>query len=334
MSQTVTVVWIAAAFASLIAVDLVLRLVYLRTLLPLFETKPPFQPARPIASGHADPVEFLSTDHLTIRGSHFRHRHERPRGLILFCPELDSSHGSAWNYCEGLFHAGFDILSFDFRNQGESDRLYGFEPLHWLTRAESEDVVSALEYIESRPELASLPLGVFGVSRGSTAALMAAARFPHIEAVVCDSGYSTSELMYYFVDRWATQHMPSLLRAILPEWHLRSTLTLARWASQIRRRCRYLIIESWFPRLKGCPILFIAGERDNYVPPLIGRKLARLIPGTGTRLVSFPKAKHNRARQVDQAAYDQVVIEHFKQMPLPLTASPSQPAEQTISHCA
>ena len=113
---------------------------------------------------------------------------------------------------------------------------------------------------------------------------------------------------------------------ILPKGHFRSTLALARWISERRRRCRYAIIERWLPQLRGRPALLIAGERDNYVHPEIGRKLCRKI-GNSAELWTVPKAKHNRAREVNPAEYDRRLVEFF-------TAKLSPNSIAVGDHCA
>jgi pimeloyl-ACP methyl ester carboxylesterase len=315
---------------ALLAIDLIVRVNYARIVLSTFDTKPPFNVARVPPDPQAERISFPSTNGLTLHGSVHRPAHRTARGVILFCPELDGSHWLVTTYCEGLIQAGFVLVAFDFRNQGESEHLPDYEPNHWLTRYEIDDAVSALEWIEAHPELSQLPLGVMGVSRGSTAALYVAAHYPHVLAVCCDGAYSIALLTFHFVSRWASIYMPRWLEPFVPEWHFRSTGAIVRRLSAWRRQCEYVLIESSLTRLRRCPTLLIAGQRDNYVPVEIGHELVRLMRSPLAKLLVVPKAKHNRARQVDPGFYDEAIVEHFEQM-LPEQAAGSRSSSLTTS---
>lgn len=52
-------------------------------------------------------------------------------------------------YCQGLVVAGFHVLSVDFRNQGESDSIPGYVPIHWVSEYELDDVRHILEWISN-----------------------------------------------------------------------------------------------------------------------------------------------------------------------------------------
>lgn len=295
----------------MLVVDMVVRYFYVRIVLPIFETKPPFNVLPTPRDIDAERISFPTTNGLTLRGSLYRH-HD-PRGLIVFCPELDSDHWSAMTYCEGLYAAGFDILSFDFRSQGDSDRLPGYEPLHWLTEWEIDDVLAALDFVRQRLDLRDLPVGMLGISRGSGAALVATAMRNDIRCVACEGAFSSDLLMLHFVLRWAKVYMPEWMVRLCPVWHMRLTLYWVRKLSQSRRGCRYILLEKYLPRLRNRPVQFIVGERDNYVPPQIGQELARQIGPNCRGVFRVPKAKHNQARLVNRDGYDRLLIDLFSE---------------------
>lgn len=309
---------------ALLAIEVIIRVVYVRIVLSTFDIKPPFNIPRANPDPRAERIAFETTNGLTLRGSVHRPENDDLRGVILFCTELDGSHWMARSYCEGLIGAGFAVVAFDFRNQGESDSLAGYEPNQWMTSYEIEDTIAALEWIEQHPEFSKRPLGVMGVSRGSTAALWVAARYPHILVACCDGAYSISLLAFHFVSRWASIYVPQWIEPLIPDWHFRSTVAIVQFLSATRRKVRYIHIESLLSRLKYCPALLIAGEKDNYVPCYISDLLARRMRSPLARVWIVPKAKHNRARQADPAQYDAMLIQHFEQM-LP------EIAESTVS---
>ncbi len=306
-------IWLTLLLIGLIACDLIVQCVYVRLVLRVFESKPPFAVPSFPPDPSAELVSFVTDDGVTLRGSIHRPLLRSSKGLILFCPELEGSHWSATSYAHGLLEAGFDVVSFDFRSQGESDSQPGYDPLHWPTTFEVEDVRAALRFIKARDDLRHLPLGVMGVSRGSTPALIAAAESEDVKAVCCEGAYSTDALMVHFIGRWATLYVPRALLPMLPNWHIRVTSVLVRWTSQFFRQSRYVVLERWLPRLKNQSVLLVAGERDNYVHPNVGRDLQRRIASDGVQFWLVPKAKHNRARNVAPAEYDRRLREFFDQ---------------------
>lgn len=307
----------------LIAIDLLVTIGYAFIILPIFERIPPFgvHPVDPHPD--AEEIFFQNAHGLTLRGSLYQHQKQPSRGLILFCPELAGSHWSVMSYCEGLWNAGFDLIAFDFRNQGESDFQAGYEPLHWLTEFELNDTLSAIDYIKSRDDLRNLPLGVMGISRGGTAAMAVAARCPEIECVACEGSYVTNDLFLHFALRWAALYAPDLMLKLSPMWHLKRTLNLARRISQWKRKCRYVLLEQYVPQLRQKRILLISGKRDSYVNPEVPKKMCeRIFPNNEDCLWIVPKAKHNGARKVAKEEYDRRLVEFFA--PLSLQSSEQQ----------
>jgi pimeloyl-ACP methyl ester carboxylesterase len=296
--------------ALLVAFDLFVRSISVRVALGFFEKMPSFGlvPAEPNPA--AECIEFPTSGGLTLRGSLFRQNKQPSQGVVIFCPELGGNHWMAMRYCEGLWQAGFDILAFDFRNQGDSDHLDGYEPLHWLTEHEVDDTLAAIDYTKQRDDLQGRPLFLFGVSRGGGAALAAAARCPEITRVACDSAFSTDSMMAFYARRWAPLIAPDWLLRLIPFWHIRTTLVLVRQVSRYLRGRNYTILERILPRLGKKSVYLIGGKRDTYVPTVIPEELARRI-GPACTMWIVPKAKHNGARGVQTEEYDRRLIGFF-----------------------
>jgi alpha/beta superfamily hydrolase len=94
-----------------------------------------------------------------------------------------------------IYHAallashGYGVLLYDTRAQGESEGdLYAWGwDAHW-------DVISALEYLQQRPEIDPERIGVLGLSAGAAIAIRAAAETDEIAAVVAEGcGWPTLE---------------------------------------------------------------------------------------------------------------------------------------------
>ena len=301
---------------AVVALDLIVRASAVPLMLPMLERKPFFNvsPATPDPRG--EEVWFPSTHGLTLRGSLYRHAPGTARGLILFCPEMAGSHWSALRYCAGLYRAGFDVFAFDFRSQGESDQFPNYEPLHWVTEYEVADVLAAVAFARQREGLGHLPLGLFGISRGGSAALIAAARLRDVQFVACEGAFATEIMQEFYAQRWAALYVPLWILRLIPDWHLRQSLALSRWVSQLRRRCRYVQFDRWLPRLRNRHVLMIAGERDTYVNAEIPRRMLARIGGPQARLWEVPEARHNLAREVAPEEYDQRLVEFFSPLAL------------------
>ena len=317
--------WVLLAIAAIVIADLAVRIFYVRLILPQFEAKPPFNVTRHPVDPVAAPVSLVTTDGVLLRGAIHRAVDQPARGVILFFPELDGDHWSAGNYCEGLLAAGFDVASFDFRGQGESDTPTGYIPNHWPTQFELVDAASALQWVTEQAEWSGLPLGVFGISRGSVVGLIAAADCPHVRAYCGEGTYTIDRLLEHFALRWAQLYLPPWAFPYLPLWHLRVTLRLARWTSEWRRHVRYAIVERRFTALQRLPVLLIAGERDTYVHPTVTKSIVSAIGGRQSSVWEVPGAKHNQAREAVGAQYDARLVEFFSSM-CPATVSTVEPA--------
>lgn len=303
--------WVMVTLGLVVVCDAVLRVLYARLMLPRFETKPIFQAPRVAPNPRAEAIAFSTSHHLTLRGSlHFPEQCP-PRAVVLFCPELDGSHWTASEYCRGLLEAGFAVLSFDFRNQGESDHQANYEPLHWPTAFEAEDVSAALGYLDSRADLAALPRGVMGISRGGQVALWMASVEPRFHAVCCEGAYDSESLQLYFTLRWGSLYLPAWMYRICPAWHYRGTLWLVRRLSELRRGVQYLSIGSGLREIREQGVLLITGERDNYVHPEIAAGLRDQMKRTDRDFWVVPRAKHNQARQMNPVEYDRRVSDFF-----------------------
>ena len=162
------------------------------------------RPLRPAA----DRVEFRTLDGLTLHASLHLPLEARPSVTVIFCPELGGDHWSATWYCRALMEAGFAVLAFDFRNQGQSEKMPGYIPIHWLTEYEVTDTLSAISYVKDASDLRELPIGIFGISRGGSAALVAAARSPEIQCVACEGVFSISTMSLHYTLRWASLYHP------------------------------------------------------------------------------------------------------------------------------
>ena len=233
------------------------------------------------------------------------------RGVIIFCPEFNGSRWAAPLYCQALLDEGFVLLGFDFRNQGDSDFNPEYKPTPWITDSETEDVQAVVDYIRADANLGRLPLGIFGVSRGGCAALLAAVRDPTIRSVITDSAYSSRSLIDYFLLKFCRYIVPEWFFKRLPDWHNKIVINQALRHSEERRGRNYVHLEHEAHSLTQ-PVLLISGSRDSYVTRDITNQLAELVNAEGNFWI-VDRARHNRSRSVAQPEYDRRIVQHIKE---------------------
>ncbi len=308
------VVWFGCIFIGVIAVtalmDCALRRFASRKIADIFENVPPFNVVAESEIPDARHVCIQTADGLRLSGSLHLPEQQSTHGLVIFFPELSGNHWMARRYCEALLAEGFAILAFDFRNQGESESSETYTPIHWITEFEMTDVSAVLEFVESDPQLSTLPLFAFGVSRGGVAALLAGCRYPRIQAVIADSAFGTMPMAHHFVERFVRYVIPGWLYAILPAWHIRLALKQGLERSEKRRRCQYVHLENEVQGLADTPVLLISGKRDSYVTVDVATQLQKLI-GPNSELWIVANAKHNMARATATGDYDSRVSMHL-----------------------
>src|SRR5262245_33208890 len=174
---------------------------YVPRIARIFQEKPLFIVPRGQPVADAEEVRFPTADNLTLNGCYFKSKRPR-RGVIAFGLEFGSDCWSAWQYCEHLVRAGFDVFAFEARNQGQSESQAGHEPLQWVTRFEVRDTQAALAYLRSRPDADQQGVGFFGISKGAGAGVLTAAGDPYIRCCVTDGMFATVTTLVPYMRQW------------------------------------------------------------------------------------------------------------------------------------
>lgn len=305
-------VWtVAAAVAG--AGNLAVHLVYAALSLRRFEDRPAFQVTPPPQDGPlAEPIGIPTDSGLWLSGGVYLPTQSDPRGVVIFCPETDGDFPTALNYAGALLEAGFAVLSFSFRNQGDSDVLPGYRSTHWVTEHEIQDVHAAIEFVQAAPQFDGLPIGLMGVSRGAGAALAAAAQRPEIQAVWSQGAFSTQRMVEHYAKRWIDT-VVGRGAGLIPDWHVRVTLWFMLRMAERKQGARIVSLDALLPRLADRSVQFVGGKRDTYVPPVLTQQLCRRAghaPQEDCWIV--PQAKHNQERAVDPVAYDARLVKFFQ----------------------
>ena len=106
---------------------------------------------------------------------------EGPASGVIFAHGVFEFKEDFFDYAERLAASGFVALALDMRGHGASEgNRYSCDMRQWTA-----DVVNAMNYLETLPEVRRGCLGLVGLSSGGTAVLRAAARpDPRVRAVV------------------------------------------------------------------------------------------------------------------------------------------------------
>jgi len=262
----------------------------------------------------AERFDFRSFDGHALSGMVLSGHPDRgPRSLIVFAHEYSSDAYSCVRYCRPLLAAGYDVMTFDFRGHGRSSHEEGYKPRQWPSDREQSDMLGAIAYAEDYLERRGRPkrLGLFGISRGAGAALLAALGVPSVRAIVTDGAFSTDTTLEHLMKRWATifakvrvvaQNHPPVF------WRFLRWMLLRHCHGKFG--CRFPSVRKAVLRLGPKPIFLIHGEKDSLIPASQSQMLYDLAQGP-RYLWIVPAAKHNQSVVVQSEQYAERVVRFF-----------------------
>lgn len=192
-------------------------------------------------------VSFSTRDGLRLHGW-FLPAEGTPRGLVVHF------HGNAANITahltlvEWLPRNGYHVLMFDYRGYGRSAGR--------VTRAGTIlDGHAAIDYALKRPEVAGLPLLVYGQSLGGAVAIVVAVEHPEVAAVVVESTFGSYRAI-------AARHVQQL---VFSPWLARGVASFVISAGNDPK--------DFVAKLAPRPLLVITAGADTICHPELGRSL-------------------------------------------------------------
>jgi uncharacterized protein len=235
-------------------------------------------------------LAFTSADGVTLRGWWLL-RPETQNVIVV----LAGSHCAKHEYLgigSSLWHAGYNVLLFDFRGRGDSDRV-GLS----LGYYEQQDAQAALRYVRDR--LPEARIGLLGYSMGAAVALVTAGKDPAVQAVVADSPFAT--LRDVVADAFRCRHLP-------PQLLTKLTDRLNRW----RYGYDFSAVEplAVVDRIAPRPLLLIHSSADSVIPSDHARRLFAAA-GQPKQLWTIEQAPHCGAYFADRRAYAARIAELF-----------------------
>lgn len=259
--------------------------------------------------------DFYAADGVRLRGTIIRTPHRPARGLVLFAPEFKSTRHSAARYCKTLVAAGYDIFTFDFRGHGDSSREEGYTPRQWPSDREVSDMLGAITFAEQWLEEQGRPIamGVFGISRGACAAVIAAETCPSVKTIVCDGAFSSDCTLEYLMKKLAKVFAKV---RIVYENHPPEFWRFLRWCviltCRFKFKCKFPSVRKTLGRMQPRPILFIHGDRDSYIPVEQSRLLYAQSPQPRFLWI-VARAKHNQSVDLQPEEYARHTVHFFDQ---------------------
>lgn len=204
-----------------------------------------------------------------------------PRSRNHPCPTAILVHGWSSNAADMLpilsilNEADFGVLAFDARGHGVSSPD---GPITLLKFA--EDILAAIEYLQTRPDVDVNTLAVVGHSLGGSGAIVAASADSRIRAVVAASAFADVEAIA----------RASLTRLHIPPWPFLRLVRhfLERWAGTS--------LQDLSPRKRvgriTVPLMLIHGDSDKFIPSSDLDMLYRSAENTRAQRLMVPGRRH------------------------------------------
>ncbi len=198
-------------------------------------------------------------------------------------------------YAQMLYEGGFASLMFDMHGSG----LRRGEPVS-LGYRERWDVIDAVRYLLTRPDVHPDRIGALGVSMGGATALLAAAEEPRIRAIVTDSAYAS-----------LTDMIRPGIRTFIGPLALPLAPLIVRYAETLLGvRAGEIRPEQAAARLGDRPILVIHGADDALTHPNSANRIFEMASGP-KELWVVPGCRHACAPAVEPEVYRRRVNDFF-----------------------
>jgi uncharacterized protein len=217
------------------------------------------------------------------------------RAVVLLCHGYLGNREGMVPHARFLHAAGYSILLFDFRAQGESRGnlcTFGYR--------EALDVRGAVRYVRDREDTHDLPIAGLGLSMGAVALVMAAPDTPELKAIVADGMYPN---LAQAISRRCDRLFGPVSRLAQPIVTYFVTRELGARPEDVSP----LVTAA---QLEDHPVLFIHADEDIYLTP---EHAAALHDGhAGPKaLWRAATAPHIRGLRVEPEAYARQVLDFF-----------------------
>ena len=153
-------------------------------------------------------------------------------------------------------------------------------------------------------------VGLFGVSKGAGAGLLAAMNDSYVRSAAIDGMFTCTATVVGYMRRWILIYNKSyFVQGLLPSWYYAILARVGIGQVGRERRVTFLDVEPAVKQFQR-PLLMMHGQEDKYIRPDMSRRLFDLA-GEPKEYWLIPGAKHNEGVQVAGEEYHQRVREFF-----------------------
>ena len=260
----------------------------------------------------AELVRFPSTDGLTLSAWWITASRD-PRADVVLAHGHPGNRSHMLGRAAFLAEAGYNVLAMDLRAHGDSEGRYmtpGYK--------EADDVLAAVEYLRAAKH--DRPVVLFGYSYGAVAVLHAASRSNELVVVIADAPFlSYVDMMHRIVDvvrsdpgaSWLSKlgvgfvRCPGVLWLAGTEFYFRTGLYLNN---------KKIDALDAAPKIKGVPILFLAGDRDAIAPALNVQRLHDAADSPRKRISVLSDATHSTYTKTTKPFYERAVLDFLDEL--------------------
>lgn len=231
-------------------------------------------------------IETENADGITLRGIQIKNEHIS-HSYVIMCHQYGGGPETMTEYAKHFYDLGFNIVLPCLRGNEESE--YGNISLGW---GDGDDILCWIDNIIEKDGDARIAL--FGVSMGANAVTLAASKeLPgNVRLVISDSCYtSAADLMKEFVKN-DTPFSPLIVTG------LTSAFSKAKIGESFKNADTVAKVGDI-----ELPIMFINGENDTVVPPLVSKKLYENCEADGVEEVIIAEGTHGRNVEADASDY-------------------------------
>jgi hypothetical protein len=209
---------------------------------------------------------------------------------VIIPPPYGGGRGTRLDEGDVLARHGYAVLAF------ESRRCAGMGSLS-LGYKETGEVGDALAYLQSRADIDPTRIGVLGFSSAGATAIMSAARFPAIRAVVAEGGYGDFAEGALGLGTGSTFLETIYKESLAISYHLLTGIDLDKLSPSD-------VISQIAPR----PVLLIYGSRERSLSGAYGQLAAA---GDNADLWVVEGARHGNYLEVAPEEYEARIVEFF-----------------------
>jgi pimeloyl-ACP methyl ester carboxylesterase len=236
--------------------------------------------------------DFYTKDGIKLKGIDMKPK-MKTKGTILVCHYLGGSKEQILPFVECLLRTGFRIVSFDFRNHGES------QSDNRIKFCLEDDFDSFIEIVKQKVEAESF--GIIGFSMGATSALFGLGKYPEIKAAVIDSGPLILVKEYFLYTLNEKKVKNPLTRFFF--------LTIYLYYAGFNRMSKntFKILQP----IVNKQVLLIHGDKDNIIPIENAEIVLKYLDPKCTILWRVPNSRHLTNRFLRTREYEQNVVQFF-----------------------